>query len=118
MENLPTSPHDWALRLLEQLQCLQNVGPNWEGRLPDKWDFDAIAEAIPSALGVMADGTHRRIEFRPKNGAVFQTLQELVDGPRRRSVPSLFTVRDLGYTHGRDQEVPPAIQDYVVAVQL
>lgn len=118
MENLPTNPHDWALWLLEQLQGLQNVGPNWEGRLPDKWDFGAIAQAIPPALEAMADEATRRIEFKPKSGSVFQTLQELVDGPRRRSVPSLFTVRDLGYTHGRDQEVPPAVQHYVDAVQL
>lgn len=118
MDSLPKNPHDWAVWLLERLQCLQHVGPNWEGRLPDEWDFDAIEQAIPAALGARADVATRRIEFKPKNGAVFQTLQELIDGPRRRSVPSLFTVRDLGYTHGRDKEVPPLVQHYVDAVQL
>ena len=118
MDNLPTNPHDWAVWLLERLQGLQNVGPNWEGRLPDEWDFDAIVQAIPAALGAMADVATRRIEFKPKNGAVYQTLLELIDGPRRRSVSSLFTVRDLGYTHGRDKEVPPLVQSYVDAVQL
>ena len=118
MENLPTNSHDWAVWLLERLQGLQNVGPNWEGRLPDECDLDAIAQAIPPALGAMVDGATRRIEFKPKNGSVYQTLQELVDGPRRRSVPSLFTVRDLGYTHGRGQVVPPMVQHYVDAVQF
>jgi hypothetical protein len=118
MDNLPTNPHDWAVWLLERLQGLQNVGPNWEGRLPDEWNFDAIVQSIPAALGAMVDVATRRIEFKPKNGAVYQTLLELIDGPRRRSVPSLFTVRDLGYTHGRDKEVPPLVQHYVDAVQL
>ncbi len=118
MENLPTNPHDWALWLLEQLQGLQNAGPHWEGTLPDNWEFDSIAQAIPAVLGAMADSATRRIEFKPKNGSVFQTCEELVDGPRRRSVPTLFTVRDLGYTHGRDQAVPLAIQHYVAAVKL
>ena len=118
MDNLPTNPHDWAMWLLERLQGLQNVGPNWEGRLPEEWNFDAIVQAIPEALGAMVDVATRRIEFKPKNGAVYQTLLELIDGPRRRSVPSLFTVRELGYTHGRNKEIPPAIQHYVDAVQL
>jgi len=118
MENLPTNPHDWALWLLEHLQGLQNAGSDWEGTLPDKWDFDAIAQALPPVLGAMVDRATRRIEFKPKNGGVFQTMEELVDGPRRRSVPTLFTVRDLAYTHGRDQAVPPTIQHYVAAVQL
>lgn len=116
--NLPTSPHDWALWLLEQLQTLQNVGPTWEGKLSDGWDFKTIAQAIPAALEAITDEPTRRIEFTPKNGAVYQTLQELVDGPRRRNVLPLFTVRDMGYTHGRDKEVPQAIQHYVDAVQL
>jgi hypothetical protein len=118
MENLPTNPHDWAMWLLKQLQDLQNVGPNWEGRLPDALDFDAIAQAIPDVLEPTVDVVTRRIEFKPKNAAVYQTLQELVDGPRRRSVPPLFTVIELGYTHGRGNEVPTGIQHYVDAVQL
>lgn len=118
MDNLPTNPHDWAVWLLERLQGLQNVGPNWEGRLPVEWDFEAVAQAIPVALGAVAHVATRTIEFTPKNGAVYQTLQELVDGPRRRNVPSLFTVRDLGYTHGRDKEVPLGVLQYVDAVQL
>ncbi|MFM9927214.1 hypothetical protein VLK31_29820 [Variovorax sp. H27-G14] len=118
MDNLPTNPHDWAVWLLERLQGLQNVGPNWEGRLPDEWSFNAITQTIPPALEAMVDGATRRIEFKPKNGSVYQTFQELVDGPRKRNVPSLFTVRELGYTHGRAQEVPPVVQYYLDAVQL
>jgi len=118
METLPTNPHDWALWLLEQLQNLRNAGPDWEGTLPNEWDFDAIAQAVPPELGATAEGATRRIEFKPKNGSVFQTLQELVDGPRRRSVPALFTVQNLKYTHGRDQAVPPTIQYYLAAVRL
>jgi len=119
MDNhLPTSPHDWALWLLEQLQALQNSGPTWEGRLSNEWDFQTIAQAIPAELEVTADEPTRRIEFKPKNGAVYQTLEELIDGPRRRNVPLLFTVRELGYTHGLAQEVPQAVQHYIDAVQL
>lgn len=118
MENLPTNPHDWALWLLKQLQGLQNVGPNWEGRLPDAWNFDVIAQAISESLGAMADEKTRRIEFKPKNGHVYQTMHELVDGPRRRSVPALFTVKDLGYTHGRSDEIPSMIQHYIDAVHF
>lgn len=118
MDNLPTNPHDWAVWLLERLQALQNVGPDWEGRLPDEWDFEEVAQAIPAALGAVTHGATRTIEFKPKNGSVYQTLQELVDGPRRRSVPSLFTVRDLGYTHGPDKQAPSGVQQYVDAVQL
>lgn len=118
MDNLPTNPHDWAVWLLEQLHGLQNVGPTWEGRLPEQWDFEAITQAIPESLGAVIHAATRTIEFKPKSGFVFQTLQELVDGPRRRSVPSIFTVRDLGYTHGRDKDVPTRVQQYIDAVQL
>lgn len=119
MDNqLPTSPHDWALWLLERLQDLQNSGPTWEGKLPNGLDFQAITQAIPAVLEVTADEPSRRIEFKPKNGSVYRSLEELIDGPRRRNIPPLFTVRELGYTHGRDQEVPQVVQHYIDAVHL
>lgn len=118
MHPLPTTPHDWALWLFEQLEEVEYVNSHWQGRLPTKWDFDEIASALPEAIKGVLDNPSRVVEFHPGGGNVYETLDGLVQGARRRSVPSEFTVRDLHYTHGQTEPVPQAIRDYVDAVKF
>jgi len=118
MQPLPNHPHDWALWLLDQLEGVQQVASHWEGYLPSGYDFDVVASALPDPLKGLLDSGSRRIEFHPEVGGVFQTLDELVSGPRRRNPLSVFTVRDLNYTHGKTHPVPQEITNYLDAARL
>lgn len=114
----PNNPHDCALWLFDQLEAITGAGDHWEGVVPKDCDFDAVAQAIPQAVLISSDARSRRIEFAPKAGHVFQSMQELLEGPWRRRVPATFTVRDLAYTHGRTALQPVPIQNYLDAVDL
>lgn len=118
MQPLPNHPHDWALWLLDRLESVQQVESHWEGILPGEFDFEEVANALPEQLKGLLDPHSRRIEFHPEFGGVFQTVDELVNGPRRRIPPSVFTVRGLNYTHGKTQPVPQVITDYLAAARL
>ena len=118
MPQLPTSTHDWALWLFENLEELEFAGAHWQGRLPADVDFEAIVGAIPSTLQGVVDRHSRSIEFHPELGNVFADLPTLVDGARRRAVPHEFTVRSLQYTHGRTEPIPTPIRDYLDAVKF
>jgi hypothetical protein len=118
MQPLPNHPHDWALWLLDRLENVQQVESHWEGTLPGEFDFDEVASALPEQLKGLLDPHSRRIEFHPEFGGVFQTIDELVNGPRRRNPLPAFTVRGLNYTHGKTQPVPPAITNYLDTARL
>lgn len=118
MPPLPTSSHDWALWLFEQLDDVEDIGTHWKGLLPTKWDFDEIADALPDALKGVLDSQSRLVEFYPASCNVYETLDGLVQGPMRRKVPSEFTVRDLHYTHGHTEPLPQPIRDYLDAVKF
>jgi len=118
MRPLPTSPHDWALWLFEQLEGVVYVGTHWQGRLPTNWNFDEIANVLPDTLKGVLDSQSRVVEFHPSSGNVYESLADLVQGLRRRSAPSEFTVRDLHYTHGQKEPVPQPIRDYLDAVKF
>lgn len=118
MQPLPNHPHDWALWLLDRLESVQQVESHWEGVLPGKFDFDEVASALPDLLKGLSDPKSRRIEFHPEACGVFQTIDELVSGPRRRNPPPIFTVRGLNYTHGKTQPVPQAITNYLDTARL
>lgn len=118
MAQLPTSSHDWALWLFEHLEGVEFAGASWHGRLPTALDYDATVEAIPQALLGLPDSRNRDIEFYPELGCVFSDLEALVQGSRQRSVPTEFTVRDLGYTHGKTEPVPDVVNNYLDTVKL
>ncbi|MDO9483988.1 MAG: hypothetical protein Q8S96_00780 [Hydrogenophaga sp.] len=118
MQPLPNNPHDWALWLLDRLETVQQVESHWEGTLPGEFDFDEVVNAIPEQLKGLLDPLSRRIEFHPELGGVFQNIDELVNGPRRRAPLPVFTVRGLNYTHGKTQPVPQAIINYLDAARL
>ncbi|MDH1502608.1 hypothetical protein [Comamonas terrigena] len=118
MQPFPTHPHDWALWLFKTLEQPENVDSYWQGVLPQEIDFDTVVEALPQQLKGYCDSDRRTIEFHPKAVAVFESISELVDGPRRRTVPGIFTVRELNYTHGRTTPVPELIEQYLGAVRL
>lgn len=118
MQPLPNNPHDWALWLLDRLETVQQVESHWEGILPGEFDFYEVVNAIPEQLKGLLDPLSRRIEFHPELGGVFQNIDELVNGPRRRIPLPVFTVRGLNYTHGKTQPVPQAITNYLDAVRL
>jgi hypothetical protein len=71
------------------------VESHWEGTLPGEFDFDEVVNAIPEQLKGLLDPLSRRIEFHPELGGVFQNIDELVNGPRRRAPLPVFTVRGL-----------------------
>jgi len=116
--NLPDSPHDWAIWLLEQLDGLTNVDGHWEGMLPVAYDFDEVVRSIPKELFRGSSAVARRIEFGPKAVGVYKNLAEFLEGRNLRQAPKVFTIRDLGYTHGGAQPTPAAIQNYLDAVKL
>lgn len=118
MPQLPTSAHDWALWLFEHLEGVEFAGTNWQGRLPADLDFDATVEAIPQSLRGLTDSRERTIEFHPESGHVYPNMVALVQGPRQRAVPAEFTVRELGYTHGKTQPVPQPVRNYLDTVKL
>lgn len=118
MHPRPTSAHDWALWLFENLEEVECVDTHWQGRLPLTFDFDEIENSLPEALKGYLDRNARLIEFHPSNCNVYETINNLVHGAWRRSAPSEFTVRNLQYTHGRDQPVPQPIRDYLDAVRF
>ena len=118
MHPLPTSQHDWALWLFEQLEEVQYVDTHWQGRLPAKWNFDKITDALPESLKGVLDSHSRIVEFYPASGNVYETLDGLVDGQRRRDAPPVFTVRELHYTHSGTEPVPQPIRDYLDAVKF
>lgn len=118
MQPLPNNPHDWALWLLDRLEGVQQVESHWEGILPAEFDFEEVASTLPDPLKGLLDSKSRRIEFHPAACGVFQTIDELVNGSRRRSPPTVFTVRELNYTHGKTQPVPQAITNYLDTARL
>lgn len=118
MHPLPTTPHDWALWLFEQLEGVECIGAHWQGRLPVKWNFEDIENALPDNLKGILDSQSRIVEFHPSNCNVYETLDELVQGQRRRNVPPVFTVRDLHYTHGKTEPVLQQIRNYLDAVKF
>lgn len=118
MPQLPTSAHDWALWLFEHLEGVEYVGANWQGRLPDDLNFDAIVEAIPATILGLTDSRTRTIEFHPESGHVYRDMAALVQGARQRAAPAEFTVRELGYTHKRTETVPEAVSNYLDTVKL
>lgn len=115
---LPTSSHDWALWLFEQLEGVECVSTHWKGRLPVAWNFDEIASKLPEALTGLLDSRSRVVEFHPESCNVYESMDGLVQGPWRRNVPPEFTVRDLHYTHGRTQPTPQPIRDYFDTVKF
>lgn len=118
MPQLPTSAHDWALWLFETLEGVEFAGTNWQGRLPADLDFDATVEAIPQSLRGLTDSRDRAIEFHPESVHVYPDMIALVQGPRQRIVPAEFTVRDLGYTHGKTEPMPESVRNYLDTVKL
>ncbi len=118
MQLLPNHPHDWALWLLDRLENVQQVESHWEGLLPGELDFGEVANALPEQLKGLLDPHSRRIEFHPEAGGVFQTIDELVSGPRRRIPLPVFTVRGLNYTHGKTHPVPQEITNYLDTARL
>lgn len=118
MPLLPTSNHDWALWLFDQLEGVEYTGANWQGRLPPSLDFDTIVEAIPPSIRGLTESRDRTIEFHPESGNVYPDMAALVQGPRQRMVPAAFTVRDLGYTHGQTETVPEPVRNYLDTVKL
>jgi hypothetical protein len=118
MHPFPTSPHDCALWLFEHLEGVEFVDPHWQGRLPANWNFNEFDDGLPNALKGVLNSQSRIVEFHPAHCDVFENLDNLVQGPRRRKVPSVFTVRDLQYTHGQTNPVPQPIQDYLDAVKF
>lgn len=117
MTALPTTPHDWTVWLFEQLQGVSALGDLYEGTLPPEFDFDGIVGRIPQQLLGVTDATRRVIEFSPAAGNNFDSLAQLVGGPRLLSVAPVFTVRELKYTHLKCAP-PQAIQNYLGAVKL
>lgn len=118
MHQFPTSSHDWALWLFDQLEEVECVSTHWKGRLPVAWNFDDIAYKLPESLTGILDSQSRIVEFHPESGNVYESMDDLVQGPRRRKVPPEFTVRDLHYTHGKTQPLPQAICDYIDTVKF
>jgi len=118
MPQHPTSTHDWALWLFEHLEGVEFAGANWQGRLPADLDFDATVEAIPESLRGLTERRDRTIEFHPESGHVYPDMAALVQGLRQRNVPVEFTVRDLGYTHGKAESVPGPVRNYLDTVKL
>lgn len=118
MPQLPTSAHDWALWLFEHLEGVEFAGTNWKGRLPADLDFDATVEKIPQSIRGLTDNRDRTIEFHPELGHVYPDMAALVQGQRQRIVPAEFTVRDIGYTHGKTRNVPEPIRNYLDTVKL
>lgn len=118
MPQLPNSAHDWALWLIEHLEGVEFAGTNWQGRLPADLDFNATVEAIPESIRGLTDSRDRTIEFHPESGQVYLDMGALVQGPRQRIVPAVFTVRDLGYTHGKTEPVPEPVRNYLDTVKL
>lgn len=111
-------PHDWALWLFQKLERLEDAGSHWQGVLPSDLDFDEVVDALPEKLKGHCDADRRTIEFHPAAADVFESMNGLVDGARRRQAPKLFTVRDLNYTHGRSASVPGVVTQYLDAVRL
>lgn len=118
MPQLPTSDHDWVLWLFEHLEGVEFEGTNWKGRLSADLDFGATVEAIPQSIRGLTDNRDRAIEFHPESGHVYSDMVALVQGQRQRIVPPEFTVRDLGYTHGKTKSVPEPIRNYLDTVKL
>ena len=111
-------PHDRALWLFEKLEQLEDMGNHWQGVLPNDLDFVEIVNALPDPLKGHCDADRRTIEFHPAAVGVFKSMAELVDGARRRTAPSHFTVRDLDYTHGQTASIPKVVAQYLSAVRL
>jgi hypothetical protein len=122
MHPLPTNPHDWALWLHESLDGAHHVGNGlWQGTLPAQWDFEQIREQVDAqqSLGGVHDAQSRRIEFHPANVQVYQTTDQFFANQyHRRRVPRQFTIRELGYTHGRTAQSPALIANYLAAAKL
>lgn len=118
MRPLPTTPHECALWLFDNLEEIKSVGTHWQGRLPAKWNFNEIEDGLPSALKGVLDSQSRIVEFHPASCNVYETLDGLVHGLERRRVPPVFTIRALNYTHGKTQIVPQSIRDYLDAVKF
>lgn len=114
----PTSAHDWALWLFEHLEEVEFAGANWQGRLPSDLNFDAIVAAIPRSLLGLTDDRYRLVEFHPEMGDVYPDMAALVAGQRQRGVPIEFSVRDIGYTHGKTYFVPESVRYYLDTVKL
>jgi len=118
MPQLPTSAHDWTLWLFDHLDGVEFAGTNWQGRLPDALDFDATVGAIPEVLRGLTDSRSRTIEFHPEIGCVYDDMAALVQGQRQRIAPVQFTVRQLGYTHGKTEQLPEPVRNYLDTVKL
>jgi len=118
MLQYPTIPHDWALWLFERLERLEDAGNHWQGFLPQDLNFDEVVGMLPEPLKGHCDADRRTIEFYPAGVGVFDSMAEMVDGARRRKALNLFTIRDLGYTHGRSTSVPEIVEQYLGAVRL
>ena len=117
---LPTTPHDWALWLFDELEGVQNCGDGlWQGALPKQFEFSQIAGEINALgrLGGVHDESSRRIEFYPFAAHVYPTISALLlKNPGH--IPARFTTRDLSYTHGVTTPVPETIRAYEASVQL
>lgn len=123
MHPLPDNPHDLALWLFAQLECIEHVGEGaWQGILPAGLDFQSVVQQldrISSGLSGVTDETSRTIEFYPSSAKVYQTLDELFSHPANlRAVPGRFTIRDLGYTNGGTVDAPEKVANYLAAAKL
>lgn len=118
MPNLPENQHDWANWLFEQLESIRHLDASWEGFLPERWDYEEITNLLPDPLKGVSNARARLIEFYPEAGDVFKSLNEMVSGPRRRTVPEIFTVRELQYTHGKTTPIPQEISNYMDTVHF
>ncbi len=125
MPQLPNNSHDLALWLLTQLENVQLVGDGvWQGILPSSWDFGSTVkrlEEVQGGLAGVSDERSRSIEFYPGSAKVYQTLADFFSHPGNlRVVPSIFTIRDLGYTHGKGDKtnVPEQVANYLAAASL
>lgn len=123
MPQVPTNPHDLALWLLKQLENVASVGNGaWEGVLPSEIDFEEVTAALdaaPKALCGVCSAATRTIEFYPETAGVYQTLQSFFSNPANiRATPSKFSILEISYSSGTDQEPPSVIKNYLNAVKL
>lgn len=122
MSALPNTAHDWATWLESTLVDIEPMGQGlYRGKLIDSYDFDEIVSSIKfcaaNLLGMTSAGA-RTIEFNPASGHVYPSIQELIAVPNnRQSVPSQFTIKDLGYT-APFSPAPPDVESYLASVEL
>ena len=118
---LPESKHDLALWLISVLTDQATQGESQvTGVLPSQYDFDAVDQALEKHnIAGISDKSTRRVEFYPSWADVYPTFDSLLAKPDNLAVsPSVFTLLDIGYTHGHDANAPEMVTNYLCACKL